>query len=246
MTVLSELLRAWLPEQRWFGGKGRELTAVRTQAIPLSAQPLVELHVVDVDYGDGGAESYLVPLSRRDPPVDGLESALIGELPDPPRFGYDAMRDRDVTPLWLELFSAGHEESGVRFEAEPGAALPDHLPGDIISTEQSNSSLVFGEDAILKLFRRMEPGRNPDVEIHHALRRRDNPHVAPLLGSVSLRRTADAEESTVAMLQTKWVAISRASPSGSARRPPPCTPTWPRCCPPRRWTPGSSAPPPRR
>jgi len=199
---LAGLLQQWLPEQRWFGGKGRQLSTVEVETVPLSDQPLVQLHRVTVGYADGLQETYLVPLSRREEAAETLASALVGELPDRPCFVYDAMRDRAATPVWLDLFAAGHDQDGLRFHPEPGATLPERGPGDIISTEQSNSSLIFGEDAILKLFRRQEPGLNPDVEIHDALRERDNPHVAALLGYACLHGRPGEEESTVAMLQT--------------------------------------------
>jgi maltokinase len=82
------------------------------------------------------------------------------------------------------------------------AYIPEGTPGDVISTEQSNTSLVYGESAILKLFRRLEPGLNPDVEVHGALRSVDNPHIAPLLGHVEIDDADPAQEpATVAMLQ---------------------------------------------
>ena len=83
------------------------------------------------------------------------------------------------------------------------APIPEGVPGDIVSTEQSNTSLVYGEGAILKLFRRLEPGLNPDVEIHRALSSTENPHIAPLLGHIEIDDTDPADEpATVAMLQT--------------------------------------------
>ncbi len=206
MSALADLLREWLPEQRWFGGKGRTLSTVELDSFPLDGDPQIELYRARIGYADGGFETYLVPLTRRDWYDGGLARALVGEMDDPPRFVYDAMRDRHVTRVWIDLFAEGRDRDGLRFVVEPEVALPLDTPGDIISTEQSNSSLIFGETAILKLFRRLESGRNPDVEIHDALREQKNPHVAPLLGFVSL--TDGDEESTVAMLQTFLPAAS--------------------------------------
>jgi maltokinase len=82
------------------------------------------------------------------------------------------------------------------------AYIPEGLPGDIVSGEQSNTSLIYGQEAILKLFRRLEPGLNPDVEIHDALRRADNPHIAQLLGHIQIDDPDPSREpATVAMLQ---------------------------------------------
>lgn len=207
---LPELLRQWLPEQRWFAGKGRGLSTVDTMPIELSQDPLVELHLVYVGYGDGGSDVFIVPLSRRTDRDDQLERVLVGELDEDPRWVYDAMRDRRVTPLWLDLFAAGHQHKELRFHLASGAEIPLGIPGDIVSTEQSNSSLVYGESAILKLFRRLEPGLNPDVEIHDALHTRNNPHVAPLLGFLSIdgEQSKGQEDGTIAMLQTFLPAAS--------------------------------------
>jgi maltokinase len=62
---------------------------------------------------------------------------------------------------------------------------------------------VYGQEAILKLFRRLEPGLNPDVEVHDALRHTENQHIAPLLGYIEIDDADPANEpATVAMLQT--------------------------------------------
>jgi maltokinase len=205
MTAISDLLREWMPSQRWFGGKGREWAAVTETGFFLErATPTLSVHRVTVSYADGGRDTYLVPLSWRDHSVDELSSALIGAVPWEGReaYAYDAMRDRDATLVWLTHLAAGDTVGALRFLPEEGAEVPTGVPGDIVSTEQSNTSLVYGSDAIFKLFRRLEPGLNPDVEILGALRRAQNPHIAPLLGHIEIDDPGDAEPATVAMLQT--------------------------------------------
>src|SRR5919199_2654950 len=114
------------------------------------------------------------------------------------------MRDREATTSWLTHLAEGATVGPMRFVPGEGAEIPAGLPGDILSTEQSNTSLVYGQEAILKLFRRLEPGLNPDVEVHSALRGTDNPHIAPLLGHAEIDhdRDADTPPATVFMLQT--------------------------------------------
>ncbi|MGI8626067.1 MAG: maltokinase N-terminal cap-like domain-containing protein [Geodermatophilaceae bacterium] len=221
-TDLSSILADWLPEQRWYPGKGRTIERLRDSGVELAAgEPVLELHHVRVRYSDGERAGYVVPVTIRREPVEGLAGALIGRVSaaagqDPaasPVWAYDALRDRDQTATWLTLLAEGAQVGPVAFRPEPGAPIPAGIPGDIVTTEQSNTSLVYGDKAILKVFRRLEPGTNPDVEIHHALATTGNPHIAPLLGSVEVRLPADgagrdnerAEEpttATAAMIQT--------------------------------------------
>jgi maltokinase len=118
-------------------------------------------------------------------------------------FAYDAMRDRDATSVWLEHMVAADTVGPMHFHPTAAEDIPAGMPGDIVSTEQSNTSLVYGERAILKLFRRLEAGQNPDVEIHAALRSTNNKHIAPLLGYIELEpRDTSLPMVTAGMLQT--------------------------------------------
>ena len=206
MSALTGLFQEWMPHQRWFGGKGREWAGVEEESFFLDkSHPVLSIHRVTVSYADGASETYLVPLSWRDHPVDELSSAMVGAVPHEDRetYAYDAMRDRDATATWLTHLEDGATVGPLRFVPAEGAEIPAGLPGDVISTEQSNTSLVYGHQAILKLFRRLEPGLNPDVEVHAALRQTGNAHIAPLLGHAEIGSDRDTatEPATVLMLQ---------------------------------------------
>jgi len=182
MKALTDLFREWMPGQRWFGGKGREWADVSEEGFFLDkGDPVLSVHRVRVTYTDGAQETYLVPLSWRDHAVEELSTALIGAVANDGRenYAYDAMRDRDATTPWLIHLVNASTVGPMHFHPAGVAYIPEGMPGDIISTEQSNTSLVYGQEAILKLFRRLEPGLNPDVEIHDALRDAQNQHIAP-------------------------------------------------------------------
>ncbi|MGY2079785.1 maltokinase N-terminal cap-like domain-containing protein [Modestobacter sp. SYSU DS0657] len=206
MTAVTDLLAGWMPGQRWFGGKGREWAEVSDEGFFLDqSDPVLSVHRVQVTYTDGATETYLVPLSWRESPAEDLSSAFIGAVTGAngtENYAYDAMRDRDATVPWLTHLVAASTVGPMHFHPAGVAHIPEGLPGDIVSTEQSNTSLVYGETAILKLFRRLEPGLNPDVEIHDALRRAENPHIAGLLGYIEIDGAPGDEPATVAMLQT--------------------------------------------
>jgi len=81
------------------------------------------------------------------------------------------------------------------------AAVPEPLPSRVASAEQSNTSILYGGQFILKLFRRLQPGENPDVEIGRFLTEVAHfPHIAPFMGEIAMTRDGGAK-TTLAMLQ---------------------------------------------
>ena len=174
----------WLPQQRWYAGKARTLSSVK-EASSTKLGDNVDLVLVDVEYTDGSSERYQVIVAWDNGPIAEFSSvATIGA--DDNRTGYDALYDQGAVRYLLSLVAAGGAKGDVVFEPEPGAA--EEFPGDdayprVFDAEQSNTSVIFGQEAILKVFRRVSTGINPDIELNRVLGRRGNLHVARLLGS---------------------------------------------------------------
>ncbi|HEY2271779.1 MAG TPA: aminoglycoside phosphotransferase [Jatrophihabitantaceae bacterium] len=197
---LQRLVAGWLPTQRWYAGKGRTGSVGVEYLAPLS--DAVELWLARVTYGDEGTELYQLPLVQHVEPVDYLEHVLLGtvETADGPTWIYDALHDKDVTSTWLESIRDRRTEGALHFDQYDD---PDLLPVDqsslVLTGEQSNTSLMYGDIAILKVFRRLQPGVNPDIEIGRALGEHGARHVPRLLGSAHLDR--EEETYAIAMLQ---------------------------------------------
>ena len=169
----------WLPTQRWYAGRGRQLSEVRTgEVVPLRGD--LDLVLLDVEFTDGTSHRYQ-QLVRWDGGTDAPGAAAIGT--SGVHTGYDALYDPDAATFLLTLVDESATVGPLRFLKEPGVELPLHLDGRVIGAEQSNTSVVFGDAAMFKVFRRVTPGVNPDIELNRELARAGNPHVARLLGS---------------------------------------------------------------
>ncbi|MCV7194389.1 maltokinase N-terminal cap-like domain-containing protein [Mycolicibacterium brumae] len=172
----------WLPQRRWYAGRGRELVRAEAAVVTPLADGL-DLMLVDAQYADGGGERYQVIVCwDREPIPEYAEIATIGE-DERGRTGYDALYDQASCATLLELFSTGFVRGRVQFSLEPGATVDPSAPARVTGAEQSNTSVIYHQHAILKVFRRVSPGVNPDVELNRVLGRANSPNAARLLGA---------------------------------------------------------------
>jgi maltokinase len=179
-------LSEYLEGARWFGGKGRGLrvTGVRRLGVIAEKEPRVVVDLAEVSYADGGTDLYQVPLALYADPEHRLDHAFVGWWEDPDAgwtHAYDAVHDREAMGAYLRAF-AYPPDGPVEFHRLPGEELDATATSTPFTGEQSNSSVAFGEQALLKIFRRITPGTNPDIEIHDVLTRAGSENVAALLG----------------------------------------------------------------
>ena len=196
LSVPEEALRAFVLAQRWFGAKSREIAHFQVVAAPVARteEPMLALALVEIRFHPGTHELYHVPLGFRrdwDDPIAEVEEWKV----------YDALADPElarelIRAMRSELDVAGGEAM-VEFRGPGGDdPLDDVRP---MGREQSNSSLVFDDALVLKAYRRIEAGVNPELELLRFLTDRGFPSIASLQGWASYRGTP--VEATLAIAQ---------------------------------------------
>jgi maltokinase len=203
-------LAAYISESRWFGGKGRGMHVSGVRRLgwlvhePAPETPHARVELATIQYDDGDTELYQVPLAYYAEPQERLAHALVGVWEDD-ELGevhvYDALHDRLATAQWLAAFGRRESSDEMVFHRLEGHELDLEAQSSLFSGEQSNSSVRFGEDSLMKVFRKITPGRNPDVEIHEALTLAESEHVAALYGWLEAPAHGTDEPLQLAMLQ---------------------------------------------
>ncbi len=191
-AALETQLPAYLARQRWFSSKSRRIKGVRiADVIPVAG---AEVTLAEVDYAGTDAELFALPLR---PAEDGKMT--------------DALTDPAFTESLLDAIARRR-----RFKGRQGdlLALPtpqlkrlrgadsgtEKLTPKLSGAEQSNNSVVFGERLIMKFYRRVEDGLNPDLEVARFLTDAGFPNIAPVAGALFYRRSRD-QTAALGMLQ---------------------------------------------
>lgn len=214
-TILPE----YLHKCRWFGGKGRTIAGISlTDRIPVPGGVVAAfLLLIEVAYAEGRAESVMLPIHYADQDdarrlLEEFPHSVIARLHVGDKEGilYDGAYSTSFRKSLFEMIARGKrnkvkggELAGRRSRAFrallAGTAAPENSM--VLKAEQTNTSMVFNNSFFLKLYRRLEEGVNPEVEMGQFLT--DTIHfdgVAPLAGIVEYRRSA-SEPVTIAMLQ---------------------------------------------
>jgi trehalose synthase-fused probable maltokinase len=181
-----EALHEWVERQRWYASKSRHVTGIEIlEIVVLSERPMLVLALVQARFATGQHELYQLPLGLR-PISEPVAQEAIATTED--WNVYDALADPEQARELLMRIEASDEietgEGVLRFNRADGvAAVPADAPVRSVGVEQSNTSLVFGDQLVLKAFRKLEPGINPELELLRFLTAREFPNIAPLHGS---------------------------------------------------------------
>jgi maltose alpha-D-glucosyltransferase/alpha-amylase len=213
-AALEKALPAFMTHNRWYAGRQRVLrSASIDDAVPITrgrnSKPAAMLTFVHAEYAAGESETYVVPMAVTSPSSG---ESLLADHPYAgiawlePRGGgdplllHDALVDPGFADVMLELFRrrrtltslAGGEltvSTNAAFRRVLKDTPADELVAHVPSVEQSNSSVIFGSQLVMKTFRRAQEGINPDLEMGEYLTEvAAFPHTAPLLGAVEFRK----------------------------------------------------------
>lgn len=207
LPELTADLAEWLPRQRWYAGKGREVTAYQIEqdaVLARTAEAELRDTIIRVDYPSGPAERYQLLLGIRAEVPQRLEYATVGRITDGVVF--DAVHDPELMGELLAAVAAGRVLDGVSCHRLEGTEIQTGLGSRLLTAEQSNSSVVYDETYILKLFRKVSAGANPDLEITRALALAGSAHVAAPLGW--LETELDDGTATLGLLQPYFVSAT--------------------------------------
>jgi maltose alpha-D-glucosyltransferase / alpha-amylase len=220
-SALAEVLPAYLQQRRWFAGKDKSVREIRfVDTVPVGGtkrRPAAYLLVVEVRFVGADPETYLLAFAdaHDERAADLLtyrpEAVVVrAERPGGADAGLviDALADAGFCTALLDTIAKRRELPGSNATAAVvGQSRPElrrlvnggSLEPKLIGTEQSNTSVVFGDEVLVKLIRRLEDGQNPELEVGGALTDVGFEAAAPVVGALEYR--ARGRSMTVAVAQ---------------------------------------------
>ena len=213
---LERLLQSYISAKRWFGSKARDISGTEiVESIPLEESHLV---MVRISYVEGPPETYMLPVALCwDDDATTLEQqhghSVIALVDSGRRHGvlYEAVHHASFARAMMTalrgrktLRGEAGEIEGVRTKLtkEESRLLDPSLQPSVMRAEQSNTSIIFGEKVYVKLFRKLEAGTNPDVEITRFLAEKTNFAGSPkLLGHLQYQADGAAEPVAIGIAQ---------------------------------------------
>ncbi|MCK4796967.1 MAG: alpha-glucosidase C-terminal domain-containing protein, partial [Spirochaetes bacterium] len=179
----QEIFVEYFKRCRWFGGKARticKISIIENSSI-YKKYPFAHLLILEVDYNDGPSEKYLLPLffESRNKGISikkQFPQAIIAQIKIGEEEGilYDGVYSEKFHHFLFEMIVKRKKLRGINgeFIAFNGKKLKNFfidkqfpIKSHVLKTEQSNTSIIYEDTFILKLFRKLEYGANPDTEI---------------------------------------------------------------------------------
>ena len=171
---LERALVRYIPTRRWFAAKSRSISHIRVRdAVPLPGD--LRLAIVDVEFTEGELQTYMLPLAigepRRTEDHDPVSATLIARLRDG-HVLYEPISDERLAATLLDVAARKRQIKGRQGSLIGGTTRrfkelrgTEPLEAHVLKAEQSNTAIIYGQKLFLKLFRKLEPGVNTDLEI---------------------------------------------------------------------------------
>lgn len=199
-AALGDFLR----RQRWFSSKHDPMSCTFAEVLPLFPSCDAVLAQVDVREVNGTAlASYLVPLALTDAQADQASVVAIVKTDSSELRLVDAPHCAAFREALLKYLVDGRrfttDGTQLAFVRYMNIDVDPLSPSRVASAEQSNTSIIYGDSLIVKLFRKLTPGENPDIEIGSYLTKRGAPFVPALVGSATL----DGDRGPTALLMAQ-------------------------------------------
>lgn len=215
----DEILPSYVSSCRWFGGKARQVQQLRLgEIVPVSRDSVqAQIVLLNVDYTEGMSDLYVIPIGfaygeEADRIKEEFPFAVVARIKAGGVEGiiYDSIyneafcnellggifRRRNLRGNSVELISyAGRALDGELLKK------PDLLKPRVLKTDQTNTSVLFGEEYFLKIYRHPDEGLNPDLELTRFLTDEVNFSYTPAFaGGIELKRRR-GELITIGILQ---------------------------------------------
>jgi len=212
--IEGEILPEYIASCRWFGAKARTLRQMRVleRSTISSEANAAQFWFVEASYLDGPTETYALPVKilsddKARSLAQSAPHAVIARFND--KHGstlFDAVWDTDFREKLFRLMLDRQHASGrngnlVGALSPRVGAVTTVLPSNVLSGEQSNSSMLFADKFFLKLYRKLEDGVNPDVEVTRFLTERAQFGNVPAFGGSIEYRRAKTPPTVVCLLQ---------------------------------------------
>jgi trehalose synthase-fused probable maltokinase len=216
LARIADALPAYVTSRRWFRAKARTIARIKIFDVVMAPAPGVFVLFIDIEYEDSESDRYVLPVKLESGPAevaaedliislsreDGESAALVNAL------SYEDFRQGILDAITCNRTFEGQKGELVAWRTKVLARSCDSnalaLTSIVSGAEQSNSSIIFGKSFILKLFRKLEEGINPDVELGNFLTGRGFKNSPAVLGNIDYK-TGDGQSSAAVGLLQQFV-----------------------------------------
>jgi len=200
----KDALASWAASQRWFSSKLRDVREFNVLDVVVlsTGDPVVAIVIAEARFGAGTHDVYQMPIAVRSA-SSGWDSGVICSSRD--HVVYDALVDEVADAVLARHLAASTEIDRpggcVRFHGEPATSGTPGASAEArtIGTEQSNTSVVIDGRLVLKVFRRIQPGVNPELEMLRFLAAHGFANIAAMVGWYGY--TGELMDATLGVMQ---------------------------------------------